>query len=249
MKRLDAAGGMYLGPEEGACDFDVIADQLRALGTTKHEFKTVVIDSITKVWYAKWSAESERLGDKDVFGAAKKAPIRAMRRLISLVDRIDLNVWFVAQETAEWQTVKGERQEVGRVPDVWDKLGYELDLCLRVEKFPAMRAATVWKSRLIGFPDNDRFDLQRDGKDLSYEAISSRHAKDAIEAEAKPIELVSTEAVVEIKRLLEAVRVSEEDVDRLLTKAKAERVEDLPREHGEKMLTWLNAKVTKRNGG
>ena len=43
-------------------------------------------------------------------------------------------------------------------PDIWDKLIYELDLTLWLRKHgKGMRSATVYKTRLEGFPDGDRF--------------------------------------------------------------------------------------------
>jgi hypothetical protein len=249
MQRLERAGGAYLGPDKGSCDFETIADQIRTLATTQHPYKTLVIDSITKVFQTRIAKESERLGKDDVYGASKKPAIKEMRRLISLIDRLDMNVWFIAHETAEWQSVNGQRQEIGRTADIWEKLIYELDLTLRLEKHgDGYRTATVHKTRLLGFPDGERFDIQKNGEDLSYSAIVERYGREAIEAEPVPVQLVETAMVSEIRRLLETVRVTEEEVDRILSKAKAEKVEDLSREHGEKMLAWLKGKVSK-NGG
>lgn len=250
MARLEKAGGAYMGPEDGACDFDTIAEQIRALATTTHPYKTLVIDSITKVFQTAIAKESERLGKDDVFGASKKPAIKQMRRLVSLIDRLDMNVWFIAHEVAEWQNVNGQRQEIGRTADIWDKLLYELDLTLQLEKHGGeYRTATVYKSRLLGFPDGERFDIQKNGVDLSYAAIVERYGREAIEAAPVPVQLVAAETVAEIKRLLEAVRVTDEEVEKLLTRAKAERIEDLSAEHGAKMLAWLKAKVEKTNGG
>ena len=47
MQRLKVAGGSYMGPSDGACDFDTILAQIQALATEKHPYKTLVIDSIT----------------------------------------------------------------------------------------------------------------------------------------------------------------------------------------------------------
>lgn len=247
MARLKEAGGKYLGPEDGACDFEVIREQVEALATTEHAYKTLVIDSITKVYQATIAKEAERLGDKDAFGASKKPAIAQMRRLVNWINRLDMNVWFIAHETAEWMNVGGERKEVGRMPDVWDKLPYELDLALRVEqKNGGMRTATVYKSRLEGFPFGDRFDLQRNGADVGYQEFATRYGRDFIEKEAVPIVLATPAQVAEIHDLLDIIKVSEADVEKLLARCQAERWEEVTTEQANKAIDFLTKKVTVR---
>lgn len=120
-----------MGPEDGANDFEVIISQIKALATEKHSFKTLVIDSITKPFLSAIASEGERLGDRNAFGADKKPAIQYMRRIISAVHRLDMNVIFVAHEKSEWgQDQSGQRVEIGKIPDTYDKLIYELDLAL-----------------------------------------------------------------------------------------------------------------------
>ena len=244
MRRLKDSGGGYLGPEDGACDFDTILEQIQALATEKHGYKTLVIDSVTKVFQATIAKEAERLGDKDAFGASKKPAVGFMRRLTNWVNRIDMNVWFVAHETAEWSGSGNDRTMVGKTADVWDKLIYELDLTLRIERHSAkLRTATVMKSRLTGFPDADRFELQKDGVEVGYAAFAERYGKDFIEAEVQPIELATPEDVAEIERLLEVVKVAPADVEKALNKANADSFKELNRDQAVKMIDWLRKKV------
>lgn len=244
MKRLAASGGKYLGPDDGACDFDTIIGQMQALATEKHNHRTLVIDSITKVYQTTIAREAERLGDKDAFGASKKPAIAQMRRFVNWINRLDMNVWCIAHDVAEWGNVGGQRQEVGRVPDVWDKLVYELDLTLRIEKHSGkLRTATVHKSRLLGFPDAERFNLQTNGEDVGYAEFSSRYGKDFIEAAPVAIVLATAEQCAEIRRLLEVVKVPETTLQKLLDKAGAESWEELSEEQALKTIAWLNGLV------
>jgi hypothetical protein len=93
-----------------------------------------------------------------------------------------MNVWFVAHEAAEWgiNPMNGQREEVGRIPDVWDKLIYELDLTLRAEKRGPNRVAVVRKSRLLGFPDAEVFPLE-------FADFAERYGKDSIEGAVKAL--------------------------------------------------------------
>ena len=97
-EKLIAAGGGYYGAKNGANDLDNIIDQISALATEKHEYKTLIIDSITKPWITTITNEQERLGDKDVFGASKKPAVAKMRRIINWIGRLDMNVFMIAHE-------------------------------------------------------------------------------------------------------------------------------------------------------
>jgi len=244
MKRLSAAGGSYLGADDGACDFEVILEQIQALATTQHTYKTLVIDSITKVYQTAIAREAERLGDKDAFGASKKPAIAHMRRLVSWINRLPMNVWFIAHESTEWGQVGGQRQEIGKTADVWDKLIYELDLTLRIKRHSKMlRTATVTKSRLMGFPELERFEIMREGVDVSYAEFASRYGRDFLEAAATPIVLATAEQVSRIRSLLDAMRISDEDVSKALAKANVETIEDLTTEQAAKFEAALRARI------
>lgn len=244
MQRLRIAGGSYMGPADGACDFDTILGQIQALATEKHEYKTLVIDSITKVYQSCIAKEAERLGDKDAFGASKKPAIAYMRRLIAWIQRLDMNVWFVAHEVDQWSGSGNDRTMVGKTADIFDKLIYELDLTLRVEKHSkGFRTATVTKSRLIGFPDGDRINLQKDGADCGYEEFAARYGKDNLEGTASIIVIARPDQVADIKGLLEVLKVTEEDVSKWLNKANVDTFEELTMEQADKMVTWLRSRV------
>lgn len=234
--RLKEAGGRYLGPEDGTLDFGFVLDQVMALATEKHGHKTLVIDSITKLYQTAIANEAERLGEKDAFGASKKPAIAFMRRLVNWISRLDMNVWFVAHETSEWGEKNGQRTEIGKQADVWDKLIFELDLTLQAVKQGPKRMAIVRKSRLLGFPDADRFDLE-------YAEFAERYGKDFIEAEAKPIVLATAEQVAEINHLLETVKVSEADVEKWKTKAGADSFAEFTTEQAAGVIGLLTKKL------
>lgn len=246
MERLKRSGGGYLGPSDGSCDFDTIIGQMQALATEKHSYRTLVIDSITKVYQTTIAREAERLGDKDAFGASKKPAIAQMRRFVNWINRIDMNVLCIAHDVPEWGTVGGQRQEIGRTPDVWEKLVYELDLTLKIEKHsPGYRTATVYKSRLTGFPDGERFDIQRNKEDVGYAEFASRYGRDFIEAAPQALVLATVEQCAEIRRLLEVVKVADDAVRKVLDKAGAETWEELNTEQADKTVSWLTGLVAK----
>lgn len=236
-RRLKDAGGRYMGPEDGTLDFLTVIEQMQALSTERHGFKTLIVDSITKLYQTAISIEAERLGDKDAFGASKKPAIAMMRRMVSWIDRLDMNVLLIAHETSEWGVdSKGQRSEIGKMADVWDKLPYELDLSLQCSKRGPKRAALVRKSRLLGFQEGESFELD-------YPQFAGRYGKDFIEAEAKPVALATSEQVSEINGLLETVRVDPEFIQKLLTKAKAESFSELNADQAAKTIVLLRSKI------
>lgn len=246
-KRLKESGGAYFGPSDGALDFDDIIGQVDALATEKHGYKTLVIDSLSRPFWSLAAREQERLGEKDAFGAYKKLPLQKARKLISHLERLDMNVWLVCHEIAVWEGSGGERREIGRGPDVgWDKIPYELHLVLQAKQLGKdIREAVVWKSRLTGFPTGDRFYLQDKGKDVAYANFTERYQRDFIEAEAKPIVLATEEEVAEIRRLLEIVKVPEEETAKWLTKANVESFEEMTGAQALAVIAFLDKKMAK----
>lgn len=227
---LKKSGGAYMGPEDGTLSFETLIDQMQALATEKHPYKTLIVDSLTKLFQTAIAQEAERLGDKDAFGASKKPAIAAMRRLVLWASRLDMNIWFICHETAEWGMVNGQRTEIGRVADVWDKLIYELDLAIQATKRGPARIAIVKKTRLSGFPDGEQFPLE-------YAEFAARHGKDAVESAAGTITLALPDQVAEVKKLLEIVKVSDADIQKGFDKAGVTTWEEMTT---DQIAVWQN---------
>lgn len=234
---LKKSGGSYLGPEDGTLSFDTLIEQMQALATEKHPYKTLIVDSLTKLFQTTIAQEAERLGSKDAFGASKKPAIAAMRRLVMWATRLDMNCWFVCHETAEWGMVDGQRSEVGRVPDCWEKLVYELDLGIRAVKRGPERVAIVTKTRLLAFPDGSSFPL-------AYDEFAARAGKENIEGGSEVVVLALPEQVAEIKKLLEIVRVPEGDIQKDFDKLEISDFAEMTKEQIEVRIASLKKKLS-----
>lgn len=235
--KLKKAGGVYMGPEEGSLDFSTVIEQFHDLATTKHGYKTVILDSVTKLFNTAIAQEAERLGDKNAFGADKKPAIAYMRRLVAWVNRMDMNVLFIAHSKSEWGTdAKGERTEIGQTFDCWDKLEYELHLALEIIKTGPARKARVRKSRLIGFPDAESFEW-------TYPKFAERYGKDIIEKSAVNIVLATAEQVAEIERLLSIVNIPAADIEKWKTKAGAETFAEFTTDQAAGVIKSLTNKI------
>lgn len=236
--KIKAAGGKYMGPEDGALDFETVVEQFKGLATENHDFKTVIVDSITKLFNTAVANEADRLAEKNVFGADKKPAIAWMRRLVVAAARVDMNVIFIAHAKSEWGTdEKGNRVEIGQTFDCWDKLEYELHLALEITKQGPARKAKVRKSRLTGFPDGESFKWD-------YPTFAEKYGKDIMEKEVKPIVLATPEQVAEIERLLSIVKIDEATIAKWNKSANAEAFTDYTTEQAAGVIALLNNKIT-----
>lgn len=230
--KLEKSGGIYFGPDEGAQDFTNVINEIKALATTKHDYKTLVIDSKTKIFNIEIAKEMERLGDKDAFGASKKPAVNLSRRLISWLDKLDMTVVIICHEKPMW--ANGE--QIGVTYDGYDKLEYELHLCLNIVKTGETSKAFVKKSRLPGFVDCPPFEW-------SYEEFAKRYGKDIIEAEVKPVVMANEEQIAEVKSLLDVVKLTDSTKDKWI----AENVDTLAEVEVEKVdgiIKHLKEKIT-----
>lgn len=234
---LEKSGGIYMGPKEGAGDFETVIEQIQGLSTEHHPYKTVVIDSVTKLFNNAIASEAERLGDKDAFGASKKPATQYMRRLVAWLTRIDLSVVLISHQVDVWGlNDKGVREVIGAGPDCWAKLPYELDLCINLQKLGPRRVGKVGKSRLLGFPEASTFEF-------TYEEFAERYGVDVIEAESKPLVLATPEQVAEIERLLNIVKLPDGQADKWLSAASAETWSEVDSDKAEKVIAALKAKM------
>lgn len=235
--KLIKSGGVYMGPEDGSLDFPTVIEQFQSLATEKHPYRTVVIDSISKLYNSAITSEAERLGDKDAFGASKKPAIAYMRRLINWVNKVDMNVVFVAHEKAEWGLDKnGDRTQLGVTFDAWDKLEYELHLALICEKRGPARTAKVRKSRLLGFPEGESFPLD-------FEHFAARYGKDIIEKKVEVLTLATPEQVSEINSLLEIFKIPDDQLTKWFNKAGVEKWEEMTSDQISKCILFLKSQI------
>jgi hypothetical protein len=236
--KLRASGGAYLGPDQGSLDFDVVIGQIQALGTEEHHYRTVVIDSISKLWNTALTDEQESLGSKDVFGAYKKTPTRKFGSLVKWVNRLDLNVIFIAHQKDLWglNAQTGQREQIGYEADAQEKLQYDLHLALRIAKIGGSRYAYIGKSRLTGFVENERFDW-------SYESFAERYGKDVIEKEAKTLVLATPEQVEEVGRLLGVVKVPDNWQDKIFKAATVDAWDEMDSDKIAASIAWLKERI------
>lgn len=198
---LEKSGGMYLGPEDGANDFNVVLDEIRQLATSQHDFRTLIIDSYSKLFNTRIAEKTEVMERANVdmdktFGREKKPAINATRHLVAWLGKLDMNVLLICHEKDVWSDGK----VVGTTFDGWDRLEYELDLVMQIIKTGETRRAVIGKCRLGQFKSGQVIDW-------NYPSFAEHYGMEVMEAAAKPTELATVEQVSLVQQLANAVKL------------------------------------------
>lgn len=237
--KLKKAGGAYLGPSDGANSFETVIEEVITLATTEHHYRTLVIDSYSKLFNTQVDINFEamqRAGremDK-TFGAEKKPAISYTRRLIRWFEKLDMNVILICHEKGLWKDGK----EIGQTYDAWDKMEYELHLAMQIVKQGASRKARVTKSRLAEFADGESFDW-------SYENFAQKYGRDVIEAVAVAVKLATPDQLKQLDSLITVLKVDDELVAKWMDKAGVEKFAEMDTDTIQKCIGFLEAKLPK----
>lgn len=234
VKKLQEAGGSYFGPEQGSQDFQEVLSQVRELATTKHPYKTLIIDSFSKLYNLEAAAAEDRIGSD--FGKDKREADKPTRKLLTWLARLPLNVILVCHKKDKWERRERELIYAGETFDGYKKLDYELDLWLKTKMVGTKRFATIAKSRIDEFPVLTDIEL-------TYETFRKLYGASVIDEVLAPIVLATPAQLSEIKRIIDLLKISEEDLDKWLAKAQAVELDDLSEENAKKFLEFLNKRL------
>jgi hypothetical protein len=234
VEKLVASGGAYLGPTDGAQDFREVINQVRELATTSHAYHTLVIDSFSKLYNLECAAAEERVGSD--FGKDKREANKPTRQLMRWLERLDMTVILICHQKDKWERRERELIMAGSTFDGFPKMEYDLDLWLETKLQGSKRFGTVVKSRIEGFPV---------GQDiaLDFDTFKKLYGESVVEGKVQAIVLASPDQVAEIVRLVELLKVPEDDADKWLAKFQAVEWEDLSKENAAKLLDYLSKKI------
>jgi hypothetical protein len=224
VKAISKAGGAYWQSN----DFDEIVTEVKSLLSTKHEYKTLVIDPVTTVYDDLINKAEQKVGNEfgRHYGEAKKQ----WKRLVNLLSRLDMNVIITSHQKNEY----GDAMKViGKTFDGPKGLDYLFDLVFEVSKVGTQRVGIVRKSRIETLPEGDQFPF-------SYDAIADKYGRSVLERDAVAIALATPEQVTEIEALLADRKNGEELRDKWLTKANADSFADMASADLEKCIAHLS---------
>ena len=212
-------------------DLDEIIDQVKALLTIKHDYKTVVIDSLT-VAYENLLIECEkRVGSE--YGRHIAEADKKVKQLVNLLLRLDMNCVVTCQSKNEYA---GSMNVVGKTYVGYKRLGYMFDLVLETSVLGANFSAVVRKSRLDSFVTGEEIKF-------SYSEVLRRCGIDAIEKPVNVEKLPSVEQVTELKRLVQLLNIQEDMLEKWFVKANCDSFEEMPAELVDKTIANLKARI------
>lgn len=235
--KLKAAGGAYLGPRDGSNDFATVIEEVITLATTQHHYRTLVIDSFSKLFNTAVQLEYDRLAaaGRDMtstFGAEKKPAVARTRQLVTWFEKLDMNVLLICHEKDVWQ----DQKVVGVTFDAWEKMAYELHLILQITKQGNSHKAKVGKCRLNQFKEAEVFNW-------SYAEFAARFGKEIMEADAVAVTPSTPEQVKAVKGLIEAVRLDEETKLKWFEKAGVTSFDQMDADTLQKCIDHLKSKI------
>jgi len=228
VRAIEKSGGAVLY----TVDFDEMMAEIRELLTIKHEYKTLVIDSLTLLYNDLLEKAERKVGTE--FGRHYGEANKRMKQLLNLLFRLDLNVIITSHSKNEY----GQNLAIlGQTFDCYKKLDYLFDLVFEIQKRGKDRVGVVKKSRIESFPDGDHFPF-------SYEEIAKRYGKEILERDAVAQELATSEQVKEIMRLIDLIKVPEETSQKWLDKSNSDRFDEMPKDAIQKCIDYLKSKIS-----
>lgn len=237
-KKLTAAGGAYFGKEQGSQNFDAVIDEIKALATQKHDYKTLIVDSFSHLYNTAAAIAEEKIGND--FGRDKKEANRPTRQLMRWLETIDMTVILICHHRDKWERRGRDIINTGSTFDGYDKMEYVLDLWLEVQKLGENRLMVVKKSRIQSFPESKEIPLD-------FSAFHDLYGGDVIDRDSQPVSLVSPENIELIKKLLEALNIDKETIEGWFEKAKVDRWEDFTEVQGKKIIDFCNKRLASVN--
>lgn len=224
---------------------DEIKEEIRELITTKHNYKTLIVDPITQIYnnvQEKWNARFEKHAKSEKereimdFGMRYWAKVKAdFKGLERLLLGLDMNVIVISHQKDVYGTGFAK---IGTTFDSIKGEDYIFDYIFQLVKKGEERIAITIKERAE--LNKQKFPAQFD---WSYENFLKFYGKEIIEKESVPIVMATKEEVLRVAKLIEAVRVDEETITKWLTKAEVNSFEDMSQEQIKKCIVYLEKKL------
>ena len=235
IKRISNSGGVVFQTS----DFDELLKEVTSLLTEKHEYKTLVIDPLTKIYDDLMDKAADKVGTD--FGRHYGEANKQIKHLLGLLLRLDMNVIITSHAKTEYHTVKNDKGKdvmtaVGQTFDCYKKLDYLFDLVIEIQKRGKERVGIIKKSRIELLPDGETFPF-------SYDEIAKRYGREVLERDAVAQELASADQVSELERLVDLMKVPPEVVQKWLDKADSVNFKEMSANSIAIVIKYLNSKI------
>jgi GTPase SAR1 family protein len=225
--------------------FDEAVKEVKELLTTKHDFRTIVIDPVTQLYNScqeKYTrifekhAKSEKEAEVQDFGmrywGRVKSDFKAFQRMLLA---IDTNLIILSHQKDQYGT---GMQKIGVTFDSMKGEDYLYDLVFRLENRNGKRVAVTVKERAeLG---KQKFPAEFE---WSYENFKKFYGAEIIEKEATPMHLATADQIAEIVHLISIVKTDEATISKWLAAADADSWDELTSEQIQKCIDALKSKI------
>lgn len=235
-EKLKNVNGLYFGVEQGSGAFDNVIAEVKTLATTKHDRKTLIIDSFSHLYLQEAAEAEEKIGSE--FGKDKKAANKPSRQLLRWINKCDMNVLLITHNKAKWARKGNDIYQDGNTFEGYPKLEYDLDLWIEI--LPGYKNFIIKKSRIQSLP-------QGDSMPLSFKYFSEIYGADIIDADVNPVEMASESHIGALNKFIDILNIDVETIDKWKKKVDVDDFSEMTKEQIEGLLTSLQNKLDKLN--
>lgn len=218
-------------------DLGEIIHEVKTLLSTRHDFKTLVIDSITFPFHLLANLEAERLekgskdGDGTAFGRNLVKAKRHTFELGMLITRLDMNCLITAHEKVKYE----KNVEIGKASDANEKIEYALGSVINLRRQGDKVKAFIEKSRYTQLKTNEYLDFEN-----GYELMCSRLGRNVFEKEVVIEELATVDQLSTLRLLFNDLNISEEIINKKLASLRCSSLDQISTIDAQKMIDKLS---------
>lgn len=241
-KTINKAGSVVLETNNP----DEVMAEVKALLTEKHEYRTLIIDPVTIFYQAlqdKWGrifeqyAKTEKEKQLQDWGMRYWGRVKGeYKSFLRMLMQLDMNLIM----TSHQKDIYGPNmQKVGIGPDSMKGDDYVFDYVFRLGVVADKAIARTEKQR------SEPLEPQKFPEEFewNYKNFLKFYGAEIIEREAVAVPLASPQQVAEITRLLDVVKVNDEDITKLFTKHDVDSWDELTAEVIQKYIDSLKKKI------
>ena len=241
-KTINKAGSIVLETNNP----DEVMAEVKALLTEKHEYRTLIIDPVTIFYQAlqdKWSrifehhAKTEKEKELQDFGMRYWGRVKGeYKSFLRTLMKLDMNLIL----TSHQKDIYGPNmQKVGIGPDSMKGDDYVFDYVFRLNVVGDKAVAITEKQR------SEPLEPQKFPPEFewSYQNFLKFYGTQILEREAVAVPMATVDQVAEITRLLDVVKVADEDVTKLFTKHDVDSWDELTSEAIQKYIDNLKKRI------
>lgn len=214
-------------------DADEMIEEVRALHSERHDYRTLVLDPITTI-YDDLLDRCSLHGEE--WGRHYREANKVMKRLRNLLFRLDMAVIVTAHGKVEYGE---DMRKVGTTFDGWRKLDFIFDLVIELTRRGKERWGRVRKNRYPQFMDGEEFRW-------TYDVFRDRFGPEVMERPSTSSLLASVDQLRELDELFSLAPVDRASLEaKWLRAANTGELADMRAADLEKCIAYLGSLIAK----